>query len=226
MQGWIKLHRKLLNSQMYKSLNSKQRDVMINCLLLANHEGNEWEFDGQIYKCHPGQFVTSLETLRRNCGMLTKVQSVRGALLKLEKWGFLTNKSTKTGRLVTIVKWDTYQQLDVQANKEPNKEPTKSQQSSNKAPTPNKKDKNVKKESMYTDEFLTFWKHYPNKKGKTKAFEHWQRIKNKNGLLNDILKTLDWQKRTKDWLKENGQYIPMASTYIYQKRWEDELPSN
>lgn len=142
MSGWIKLHRKVLHSDMYKALNSKQRDVMMTCLLLANHSEKQWEYDGDIYKCLPGQFVTSLQKLADLCGKDVKVQSVRTALLKLEKWGFLTNKSTKQNRLVTICKWDTYQQEEEDTNKEVNRQLTNDQQRTNKRLTTNKNVKN------------------------------------------------------------------------------------
>lgn len=147
MEGWIKLHRKVLFSDMYRSLNSKQRDVMTTCLLLANHSENEWEFSGDIYKCKPGQFITSLQKIADFCGNDVKVQSVRTALLKLEKWGFLTNKSTRQNRLITICKWDTYQKKEDGSNKDANSQPTNDQQTSNKQLTTNKNDKNLKNDN-------------------------------------------------------------------------------
>ncbi|MCK5018376.1 MAG: hypothetical protein KAS32_15060, partial [Candidatus Peribacteraceae bacterium] len=149
MKGWIKLHRKIIDSPMYKSLNPKQRDVMIQLLLMANHEENEWMWQGEIYKCKPGQIVTSLQSIADNCALLVKVQSVRTALLKLVKWGFLTDKSTKTGRLITIKKWRTYQADLETANKAPSRQLTKHQQRANKDLTTNKKDKNVKKKKRF-----------------------------------------------------------------------------
>jgi len=146
--GWIKLYRKLLDSNLYKNLNSKQRDVMMVCLMLANHEENEWEWQNEVYVCKPGQFITSLESIASNCACDVKVQSVRTALLKLEKWHFLTNKSTKTGRLISIVKWEQYQSEDIETNKQTNKQLTKSQQSSNKQLTTIKNDKNVKNNTV------------------------------------------------------------------------------
>lgn len=143
--GWIKLHRKIIDSSLYKNLNSKQRDVLITCLLLANHDSNEWQWNGKIHKCDPGEFITSLQSLSEKCGNDVKVQSVRTALLKLEKWHFLTNTSTKDGRLIKIVNWVKYQILDSAINKESNKELTKHQQRANKELTTNKNDKNDKK---------------------------------------------------------------------------------
>ncbi|WCK55401.1 hypothetical protein PP175_05465 [Aneurinibacillus sp. Ricciae_BoGa-3] len=137
MDGWIKLHRKILQSAMYKQLNSKQRDVMMTILLLANHRSNTWEFKGEIYEVKPGQFVTSLENLRENCASDVSIQNVRTTLLKLEKHGFLTNESTMRNRLITVVNWALYQGDDEPTNKESNRELTKSQQSLNKVLTKN-----------------------------------------------------------------------------------------
>lgn len=129
---------------MYKSLNAVQRDVMAQCLMLANHASNQWEWQGEIYTCEPGQFITSLDSLVKVCAKGTSIQNVRTALGKLKKWEFLTDQPTKTGRLITIINWDTYQGKDTLPNKEPNKEPTKSQQRAHKALTPKKNVKKVK----------------------------------------------------------------------------------
>lgn len=144
MNGYIKLHRQILRSDTYKNLNSKHRDVLHICLLLANHQGNEWEWQGEIYRCEPGEFISSLQNIADFCAKDVRVQNVRTALLKLEKWGFLTNKSTKTGRLIKIDNWDKFQGSENKTNKETNKRLTKSQQSSNKELTTNKNEKNVK----------------------------------------------------------------------------------
>ena len=143
MQGWIKLHRKILNSDMYVQLTSKQRDVLIQCLLLANHEEKEWEWGGKIYKCKAGQFITSLEKLSIRCSKDVTMSVLRTSLKKLEMWGFLTNESTKTGRLVTICKWETYQSKDIESNKDDDKQMTNDRQTIDKQMTTNKNDKEL-----------------------------------------------------------------------------------
>ena len=80
----------------------------------------------------------------RECGEGVTIQNVRTALDRFEKLGFLTNISTKTGRLITIVNWEKYQGRDFVDNKEANKDLTKSQQRANKDLTPNKNDKEYK----------------------------------------------------------------------------------
>jgi len=143
-EGWIKLYRKVFDSDMYKKLNSKQRDVMLTCLLLANHKEAKWEYKGEIYTVKPGQFITSLDSIKKHCASDVSLQNIRTSLKKLETWGFLTNKSTKTGRLITIVNWHLYQIEEEETNKETNKELTKTSQRANKELTSNKNDKNDK----------------------------------------------------------------------------------
>ena len=141
MIGYIKLHRKIQNNQMYRSLNSKQRDVMIQCLLMANFKENEWEWGKDLYKCKPGQFITSLESIKQKCAKDISIKNIRTALNRLEKWNFLTNKSTKTGRLITICKWDDYQIIDVENGKENGKETAKKRQRGGKEAATNKERK-------------------------------------------------------------------------------------
>ena len=77
------------------------------------------------------------------------------------------------------------------------------------------------KELNYEDypEFLEFWSSYPNKDSKYKALEAWVE---KNPPIDIILNALAWQVNSKKWNDKEGSFIPMASTYINQKRWQDE----
>lgn len=136
MEGWIKLHRKIQVSPLYRSLNSKQRDIMMQILLMASHAENEWVFKGQLYRVKPGQFITSLETLEEKCASDVSVQNIRTCLLKLEKGDFLTSESTNKNRLITVLNWELYQggEENQQAD----------QQSSNKQLTTINNVKNVK----------------------------------------------------------------------------------
>jgi hypothetical protein len=70
--------------------------------------------------------------------------------------------------------------------------------------------------------FDSFWSAYPRKEGKGKAIQVWNKIKAPSETLQLILVALEWQKQTDQWKKENGQYIPMPSTYLNQQRWLDE----
>lgn len=146
--GWIKLHRCLLSKAIWKCSTPEQCKLLIIILLLANHEPSQWYFNGDKYICKAGEFITSLPSLARTSGLT--IQQVRTALKKFEKLGFLTDKSTKKNRLISIVNWELYQGYDESANRQNNSQLTVSQQSINSQITPNKKNKNVRmKENNY-----------------------------------------------------------------------------
>jgi hypothetical protein len=71
--------------------------------------------------------------------------------------------------------------------------------------------------------FEQFWKVYPRKIGKQAALRIWQRNK-LDGRLDAILKALDWQTKSEQWLTEAGRYIPHPATWLNQGRWDDEPP--
>lgn len=144
MEGWVKLYRCLMHKPIWNCSTKEQKVILITLLMMANHKGNEWEWQGEKYRCESGQFITSLDNIQKLCGKDITIQNVRTALKKFEKYEFLTNISTKTGRLITIVNWDVYQGSFDEANNEDNKVLTKHQQSTNKELTPNKNDKNDK----------------------------------------------------------------------------------
>lgn len=74
--------------------------------------------------------------------------------------------------------------------------------------------------------FKAFWDAYPKKKDKGHALTAWQKIKDPKTTLELILSALEWQKISHDWTKEGGQFIPLPSTYLNGRRWEDEQDTN
>ena len=68
-------------------------------------------------------------------------------------------------------------------------------------------------------DFDIFRKEYPKKVGKEAAKKSWNKIRPN---LQDVLKTLAWQKESKQWFEKGGQFIPNASTYLNQHRFLDE----
>lgn len=72
--------------------------------------------------------------------------------------------------------------------------------------------------------FSRFWKLYPRKVGKDKAEKAWAKIKLTQLLFDEIIAALAKHAVTPGWTKDNGQFIPHASTWLNGKRWEDEVP--
>ena len=70
--------------------------------------------------------------------------------------------------------------------------------------------------------FNEFWKLYPKKVNKKGAFTSFKRIKHLKTELPLILAAVEKFKASKDWQKDNGQFIPHPQTFINQERWKDE----
>ena len=143
MQGWIKLHRCLMYKPIWQESTPEQKVILTTLLMMANHQGREWEWKGDKYVADPGQFVTSLESIAHKCGKGITIQNIRTALKRFEKYDFLTNESTNKNRLITIVNWGLYQGSEEEPNKQDNKQLTSNQQATNKQLTTNKNVENV-----------------------------------------------------------------------------------
>jgi DNA replication protein DnaD len=171
-EGWIKLHRKILDSDMYQQLNSKQRDVLVTCLLLANHEAKSWVWKNKPFKLKAGSFITSLESIQKQCGRGMSLQNIRTALNVLQTWSFLTNESTNEGRMITICKWVDYQQDSKPTNKPTNSQLTGNQQAVNRqlTTTKNIRSKEEKKGAYGNfsskEEYMKAWyEEHPERRG-------------------------------------------------------------
>lgn len=73
------------------------------------------------------------------------------------------------------------------------------------------------------EQFAIFWKEYPRKVGKGAAEKIWGKLKGDPEIFKKIIDAVQNQKMGEAWLKENGAYIPHPSTWLNQRRWEDEI---
>ena len=67
--------------------------------------------------------------------------------------------------------------------------------------------------------FEEFWKIYPRKVAKQKAWESWQRINPDSLLVDKIINSVKLQMQS--W--SDPKYIPHPATWLNQHRWEDQL---
>lgn len=146
--GWIKLHRMLLDKPIWKASTPEQKTILITLLLMVWHRPNEWEWGGKQFKCEPGQCVTSLDSIVKECGKGISTKNVRTALERFEKYGFLANESAKQGRLITIANWELYQDDSLKGGKGTGSQVANDWQTGGKQVATNK---NVKNERMEED---------------------------------------------------------------------------
>ena len=78
-------------------------------------------------------------------------------------------------------------------------------------------------EATPADEYFShFWAAYPKKVGKGAALKAWKKIKRPADTLPAILKAIESQRRSDQWCRDGGQFIPYPATYLNELRWEDE----
>lgn len=70
--------------------------------------------------------------------------------------------------------------------------------------------------------FSAFWNAYPRKAGKGAAQKAFAKVR---VSLDILLSALEAQKRSDQWNRDGGQYIPYPATWLNQRRWEDEPPA-
>lgn len=91
--------------------------------------------------------------------------------------------------------------------------------------TPDGDDTDVKKkpQELQDRRFAEFWKEYPAKVGKQAALKAWKKIKPDADLFSKIMEAIKAAKGSKQWQRDNGQYIPHPTTWLNQGRWDDEI---
>jgi len=77
--------------------------------------------------------------------------------------------------------------------------------------------KEIYKEKMFEE----FYNTYPKKRNKSKTEEWFTKKKPSEELFKKIMLSLEQHKKTKQWKDE--QFIPYPTTWLNQKRWEDDV---
>lgn len=117
--GFICLYRQITQWEWYQNPNTFR--LFVHLLLMANF--TDGRFEGITVK--RGQLVTSLPKLSQQTKL--SIQNVRTAISNLKSTGEITDEATRKYRLITIVKYDYYQQT----NRQTNRQSTDNQQTGN-----------------------------------------------------------------------------------------------
>ena len=155
--GYIKLSRRIFNSKTFSNLNAIQKLITIYLILMANYQDNQWwnHHEKKFINIKRGSFITSIESIKKKIkDRLVTTQKIRTLLNILKNMQFLTMETTNKYTLVTIIKYDLYQNGESYSNKQINELVTSKQQGDNKVITTNnnvkkeKNEKNVKKNTL------------------------------------------------------------------------------
>ena len=81
-----------------------------------------------------------------------------------------------------------------------------------------------RKKSADMDGFTLFWQEYPRKAAKAAAMKAWQKLNPSPELVERIIAHVIDHKRSPDWIKDGGQFVPYPATFLNGQRWEDDIP--
>lgn len=163
--GFIKLFRSFKDWEWYT--DSKTVHLFIHILLNANWKPKRWKG----IEVQRGQFITSYDNLSFHTGM-TK-QEVRTRLKRLEKTGEINTRTNRQFTLITVCKYDTYQQVDDEVNTPSNTRATHDQHTTNTRLTPTKESKEYKEreEGESINQLSVRWKLPDNATAEQKEIE-------------------------------------------------------
>ena len=110
--GYVKISRRVFGSKTFSSLNAIQKLVTFYLILMANHQDNKWwdNHEKKFIDIKRGSFITSVEQIRKKINdRLVTPKKIRLILSTLKKMKFLAIKTTNKYTLVTILKYNLYQ---------------------------------------------------------------------------------------------------------------------
>jgi hypothetical protein len=207
MEGWISLHRQIIDNEFYFAERFTKMQAWIDLLLLANHKPTTVFIRGNQIKLTEGQLCYSQLTLSKRWKWNRR--TVDNFLSTLQNRNMIHHTKTHLTTIITIVQWNEFQKSAQQT----------AQQMHNRVHTDNNVNNDNKNNTPEKFSFDTFWRIYDKKVAKEKCQKRWARISNDDkekiisSLPNYIAATPD------------KQFRKNPETYLNNKSWEDELPN-
>lgn len=205
-EGWIKLHRKILDNQLWICEKFTRGQAWVDLILLANHEYGFFYKRGIKIELQRGQVGWS--ELALSARWMWSRTKLRKFLKELEKEQQIIQHKSKVTQVITIINYNSYQ-----INDTTNKTTKEQQKDTNKN---NKEEKEIK----YI--FNQFWDEYHEitkkpKTDKVAAFKHWKRLIGK-----EREKAIENIKPYYDSINDK-KYCKKARTYLSDKNFNDEF---
>jgi hypothetical protein len=128
MQGWISLHRKILDNPIVCK-NSDYFSVWCYLLLKATHKEREVLFKNEVITLKKGQLITGRKSIASKFNITeSKVQRI---LKRLEIEQQIEQQTSTKNRLITVLNWEDYQESEQQIEQQVNNKRTTSEQQVN-----------------------------------------------------------------------------------------------
>lgn len=226
MNGWIKLHRKIIDNPVFD--NPDLFHLFVYCLIAANHNPTMIVWNGEEKNIERGSFISGRKSLSEK--LKQSESKIYRNLKTLEKLNMITQKSNNRFTLINVVNYCNYQGSDFENEQQMNNQRTTNEQQMNtdkNIRTKEIKNKELKhmcdSPDLYSPDFETFWKAYPNSKNKKGAYKNYLATLKGTSRINKATpeQLLRSAKRYAEEVKgKDPQYILHATTFLGpQERW-------
>ena len=204
MEGWIKLHRKILDNPVVCK-DADHFSVWCYLLLEATHKPYDIIWSGERITLAPGQLIVSRKSISKNLKVSeSKVERIL-KLLKSEQQ--IEQRTNFQSRLITILSWSKYQESEQRSEQRVNSDRTASEQRVN----TNKNIKNIKndKNKEYIVQIVSYLNERANTNFRSSGSKTKQVINarlNEKYSLDDFKKVID--NKCNEWLgTEHEKYL-------------------
>lgn len=217
MEGWIKLHRQVMENEFYFSERFTKIQAWIDLLLLATHKERKVFIRGVEIKLLPGQLCYSQVSLAKRWKWNRR--TVCKFLKMLSKREMIHIRINSITTIIDINKWYLYQ-----GDTQQSAQGIHSRMHTNK--------NGINGENILLDkskeEFEIFRLKYPGvKRGLETEFEYFtKKTKDWKDILPQLLPLLNTQINIRTIIEQRGDFIPEwkhLKTWINNRCWEEEL---
>jgi len=207
MDGWIKIHRKMLKWEWYDEANTFR--VFFHLLLTCNFKPTRW----RGIELRAGESIKSLETLAKE--MKLSVRNIRTSVNHLKSTGEVTERKTGKHRVLVVTNYSSYQVND----SNPDTLLTGKRQGSDREVTADKERKEVKKEKniiniRFSPPAIEEVKNLFLEKGieQKEAITFWNFYESKNWMVGKN-KMKNWKAAGANWISRNSN-LKKSMTYF------------
>jgi hypothetical protein len=202
-QGWVKIHRQLLDNPIISKPD--YLSIWVVLLLLANHQEHSFIWNNKKQICKRGQVLTGRKELARKTGV--NESKIERILKYLKNEQQIEQQTTTKFRLITIKNYNQYQDFEQQNEQQVNNKRTTSEQQMN----TNKNDNNIKNDNNEKNKDIqtiidcyqnSFNKRFKVLNDKRKKYF---RGRLKNFTVEEITRSIENYSRTKFYTGENDR---------------------
>lgn len=231
-QQWRKVYAKTFEGGQFSKLTHPARLLFLGTITLADDDGR--------LRANPAFLRSKIFPYDDKVGVL----DVSGWLNEIVKAKLVLTYTGNGEQFIVHPKWNTYQYVrkdmyqpsqlppppeTVTKQLQPRNEDVTDEGQGGHVDKIDKKEKirkinkiSKERESELMTLFEDFWKAYPKRKGRGAAEGAFLKVNPSEKVFAEMLAAVDKEKKSEQWQKQKGQFIPHPATWLNQKRWMDE----